>query len=405
MEAVEPAEEYDGADDYFLDCSVCKKRGVNLDPNSKLVACDNCDRWEHVVCHRKAAEKAGLPKRDFDNEDFLCEDCEDLEDSVILPSAPKRERSDKQKAGAKKGAEKRKAKAAAARAKKTAATGGPAPAKPAKPAKPVNTSTASTSKPTTPGLSHPSNKSSPAGAGASGSNVSPATGLNGSGNASSAAPSGQTHTNVTAGTVQAPFNKVLSPVQARSSLSSTPQPGNFMPQNYQMSTQQSPPYNSYSNGAPQMTHAAPMSGFNFPTPPSQITPAMSPQQQQQQYRTQLPQQQHHPYHQSQSTQQQHQFQLQQQPFAQAAGYNVAAPSNGVTYSQMSMPSTQYTPSSSNGNMIPQIYQQYTSSGPQQGFVQPSFQYQQASMTGQVQPQLPQNGYTISNPYQGSPSAS
>jgi len=116
-----------GADDYFLDCSVCKKRGLNLDPNSRLVACDNCDRWEHVVCHRKADEKAGRPKRDWDNDPFLCEDCEGLEESVVLPSAPKRERSEKQKAGAKKGAEKRKAKAAADRAKKAATNPKPKP--------------------------------------------------------------------------------------------------------------------------------------------------------------------------------------------------------------------------------------------------------------------------------------
>jgi hypothetical protein len=109
------------SEDYFLDCSVCKKRGLNLDPNSRLVACDVCDRWEHVVCHRKQDEKEGRPKRDWENDPFLCEDCEGLETSVILPSAPKRERSDKQKAGAKKGAEKRKAKAAAERAKKAAA--------------------------------------------------------------------------------------------------------------------------------------------------------------------------------------------------------------------------------------------------------------------------------------------
>lgn len=126
--AVAETEVYDdGAEDYFLDCSVCKKRGLNLDPNSRLVACDNCDRWEHVVCHRKADERAGRPKRDWENDPFLCEDCEGLEESVILPSAPKRERSEKQKAGAKKGAEKRKAKAAAERAKKTAANPKPKP--------------------------------------------------------------------------------------------------------------------------------------------------------------------------------------------------------------------------------------------------------------------------------------
>lgn len=119
--AVDANMEVGGAEDYFLDCSVCKKRGVNLDANSQLVACDNCDRWEHVRCHHKADERAGRPKRDFDTEDFLCEDCEEIDTSVVLPSAPKRERSEKEKQGAKKGAAKRKAKAAADRAKKAAA--------------------------------------------------------------------------------------------------------------------------------------------------------------------------------------------------------------------------------------------------------------------------------------------
>ena len=77
-----------------------------------------CDRWEHVVCHRKAAEKAGLPKPDFENEDFVCEDCQMIDDSVIVPAAPKRARSDKQLAGAIKGAEKRKAKFEARRKEK-----------------------------------------------------------------------------------------------------------------------------------------------------------------------------------------------------------------------------------------------------------------------------------------------
>jgi len=31
--------------DYRLDCSVCRRRGMNLDANQKLVGCDMCDRW------------------------------------------------------------------------------------------------------------------------------------------------------------------------------------------------------------------------------------------------------------------------------------------------------------------------------------------------------------------------
>lgn len=85
---------------------------MNLDYNAQLVQCDSCDRWEHMVCHRKADAAAGRPKRDFANEDFLCEDCEEIGTSVkILPAAPRRERSEKQLAGAMKGAAKRKARA------------------------------------------------------------------------------------------------------------------------------------------------------------------------------------------------------------------------------------------------------------------------------------------------------
>lgn len=74
--------------------------------------CDTCDRWEHIACHREADKKAGRPRRNFDVEDFHCEDCEGVGHSAIkvIPKASKRERSEAQKVGAAKGAEKRKAK-------------------------------------------------------------------------------------------------------------------------------------------------------------------------------------------------------------------------------------------------------------------------------------------------------
>lgn len=126
------------SDDYYLDCSVCKRRGMNLDVTAKLVQCDHCDRWEHVVCHRKADERAGLPKRDFDVVDFVCEDCDGLANSsVVIPSAPKRARSDKQMAGAIKGALKRKQKLEQQRLEKVAKDGGSA-------ASPVSTPTVAT---------------------------------------------------------------------------------------------------------------------------------------------------------------------------------------------------------------------------------------------------------------------
>lgn len=105
--------------DYRLDCSICRRRGMNLDSNQRLVQCDYCDRWEHVKCHRQAAQKAGLPKPDYNNEPFICEDCQVMKDEsiIVTASAPKRERSEKQMEGARRGAEKRRAKAAAKRAK------------------------------------------------------------------------------------------------------------------------------------------------------------------------------------------------------------------------------------------------------------------------------------------------
>ena len=105
--------------DYRLDCSICRRRGMNLDSNQRLVQCDYCDRWEHVKCHRQAAQKAGLPKPDYNNEPFVCEDCQVMKDEsiIVTASAPKRERSEKQMEGARRGAEKRRAKAAAKRAK------------------------------------------------------------------------------------------------------------------------------------------------------------------------------------------------------------------------------------------------------------------------------------------------
>lgn len=73
----------------------------------------------------------------------MCEDCAALVDtSMIVPQAPKRERSDAQKAGAKKGAEKRKAKLAAQKAKAAAAAAKAAKAA-GKTASPVTTTGAS----------------------------------------------------------------------------------------------------------------------------------------------------------------------------------------------------------------------------------------------------------------------
>ena len=74
-----------------------------------------------MVCHRKADEKFNRPKRDFDSDPFQCEDCEGIgEESIVIPKAAKRERSDAQKAGAQKGALKRRAKHEAQRLQRAA---------------------------------------------------------------------------------------------------------------------------------------------------------------------------------------------------------------------------------------------------------------------------------------------
>ncbi|KAF8638187.1 hypothetical protein AX17_002384 [Amanita inopinata Kibby_2008] len=61
--------------DWELDCEICHKRGINPDDNTAMMSCGSCFKWHHISCHDKADEDAGLPKRDWDNADFLCKNC------------------------------------------------------------------------------------------------------------------------------------------------------------------------------------------------------------------------------------------------------------------------------------------------------------------------------------------
>jgi len=40
-----------------------------------MVSCSACLKWQHIVCHDIANQRAGVPKRDWDSVDFVCRSC------------------------------------------------------------------------------------------------------------------------------------------------------------------------------------------------------------------------------------------------------------------------------------------------------------------------------------------
>ncbi|WVQ65253.1 uncharacterized protein L199_003426 [Kwoniella botswanensis] len=59
-----------------LNCEVCKKVGWNIDEDLDLVCCDDCGRWQHTECHDRLDRREGRPKRNWDQVDFKCKDCQ-----------------------------------------------------------------------------------------------------------------------------------------------------------------------------------------------------------------------------------------------------------------------------------------------------------------------------------------
>ncbi|CAE6461885.1 unnamed protein product [Rhizoctonia solani] len=56
-------------------CEGCGKQGWNTDDGTQLVKCESCGRWSHTLCHDRADELAGNPKRDWSSTDFTCRAC------------------------------------------------------------------------------------------------------------------------------------------------------------------------------------------------------------------------------------------------------------------------------------------------------------------------------------------
>ncbi|KAF2739934.1 hypothetical protein EJ04DRAFT_260993 [Polyplosphaeria fusca] len=57
-------------DHWVFDCEVCGKHGQDLDDGSGIIACDTCNIWQHLKCHR-------VSKQEADREDFsfVCRTC------------------------------------------------------------------------------------------------------------------------------------------------------------------------------------------------------------------------------------------------------------------------------------------------------------------------------------------
>ncbi|KAJ3905397.1 hypothetical protein F5879DRAFT_744584 [Lentinula edodes] len=62
-------------DDWELDCEICNRHGKNLDERVPLLCCALCSRWQHISCHDQADLQAGRPRRNWDQDEFICRRC------------------------------------------------------------------------------------------------------------------------------------------------------------------------------------------------------------------------------------------------------------------------------------------------------------------------------------------
>ncbi|KAJ8072581.1 hypothetical protein PM082_016140 [Marasmius tenuissimus] len=62
-------------DDWELDCEICHRRGINMDDGVPLMSCGKCFKWQHIACHDKADQRAGMPKRNWEEVEFFCRQC------------------------------------------------------------------------------------------------------------------------------------------------------------------------------------------------------------------------------------------------------------------------------------------------------------------------------------------
>lgn len=80
-------------EDWELDCEICHRHGVNIvsqlyflrrllsnsmfcqDDGTPMMSCGACARWQHIICHDRADQHVGRPKRDWDVVEFFCQRC------------------------------------------------------------------------------------------------------------------------------------------------------------------------------------------------------------------------------------------------------------------------------------------------------------------------------------------
>ncbi|KAF8622584.1 hypothetical protein AX15_006928 [Amanita polypyramis BW_CC] len=47
---------------WVLDCEICHKCGLSPADNAPMMSCGSCLKWQHIACHDKVNQRAGLPK-------------------------------------------------------------------------------------------------------------------------------------------------------------------------------------------------------------------------------------------------------------------------------------------------------------------------------------------------------
>ncbi|KAF9243566.1 hypothetical protein BU15DRAFT_42854 [Melanogaster broomeanus] len=62
-------------ENWELDCEICGRRGFNQDDGVPIMSCGVCAKWQHIICHDKQDAAAGRPQRNWDTEDFICQQC------------------------------------------------------------------------------------------------------------------------------------------------------------------------------------------------------------------------------------------------------------------------------------------------------------------------------------------
>lgn len=68
-------DDFESDDPFFLNCEICKKSGWNEDRSQNLISCRDCSIWQHMACYDRADRIEGRPKRNWEEEPFVCSAC------------------------------------------------------------------------------------------------------------------------------------------------------------------------------------------------------------------------------------------------------------------------------------------------------------------------------------------